>query len=300
MSTSLIIESAHGGTTRAFARRLPAGANGRVDERYSLQDVGRLLGLPRSIVRGLIEAGFVSPRRGPRREYRFSFQDLVVLRAAHALVEAKLPTTRILRSLRRLRTQLPPGVPLSGLRVEAVGDAVVVREGSTQWQPDDGQYLLRFHVEAPHGRLAFLDISGQPLLSANALFQRAVEMEESQPEQACVLYREAIAADPKFAAACVNLGRLLHERKQLAEAEETYRRCLAHGATDDMLLFNLALVLEDLERDSDAIRMYQAALEITPDLAEAHYNLALLYEASGRAQDAIRHLAAYRRLSRKR
>ena len=300
MRTSLIIEPALGATTRAFARRLPTGANECVNERYSLQDVGRLLGLPRSIVRGLIDAGFVSPLRGPRREYRFSFQDLVVLRTAHALVEAKLPTTRILRSLRRLRTQLPPGVPLSGLRVEAVGDAVVVREGTAQWQPDDGQYLLRFHVDAPRGRLAFLDIEGQPILSAHALFQRAVELEESQPEQACALYRQAIRADPKLVAAYSNLGRLLHERKQLDEAEAVYRGCLAHGAQDDTLFFNLALLLEDLGRADDAVGTYQAALELNPDLAEAHYNLALLYEAAGRAQDAIRHLSAYRRLSRKR
>ena len=37
---------------------------------YTLQDVGRLLGLPRSIVRALIDAGFVAPLRGRRREYR--------------------------------------------------------------------------------------------------------------------------------------------------------------------------------------------------------------------------------------
>jgi len=293
------MESAHGATTRAYAHRLPAGAK-CVNERYSLQDVGRLLGLPRSIVRGLIDAGFVSPLRGPRREYRFSFQDLVVLRAAHALVEAKLPTTRILRSLRRLRTQLPADVPLSGLRVEAVGDAVAVHDGTAQWRPDDGQYLLRFHVGAPRGRLAFLEFEGQPIQSARALFERAVALEESHPEQAIGLYRQAIDAEPALADAYTNLGRLQHERRQLAEAESTYRACLAHCAPDDALYFNLALLLEDLEREDEAGAMYEAALERNPDLAEAHYNLALLCEAAGRAQEAIRHLSAYRRLSRKR
>ena len=47
-----------------------------MSEGYSLRDVTRLLGLSRSIVGGLIGAGYVSPSRGPRREYRFSFQDL--------------------------------------------------------------------------------------------------------------------------------------------------------------------------------------------------------------------------------
>jgi len=254
-----------------------------------MQDVGRLLGLPRSIVRGLIDAGFVSPSRGSRREYRFSFQDLVVLRAAQALVAAKLPTTRILRSLRRLRTQLPPEVPLSGLRVEAMGDAVVVRNGAHAWQPDDGQYLLRFQVEAPQGRLSFLDLPGQPVESARTLFERA-------PEKACELYRQAIAADRAYVDAYINLGRLLHERDRYADAEAAYRAGLLHVSRDETLLFNLALLLEDMKRPREALQMYRRTLEVDPNNAQAHYNLALLCEAAGLAQEAIRHFAAFRRL----
>ena len=263
-----------------------------------MQDVGRLLGLPRSIVRGLIDAGFVSPRRGPRREYRFSFQDLVVLRTAQALVDAKLPTTRILRSLRRLRTQLPPEVPLSGLRVEAIGDAVAVRNGALTWQPEDGQYLLRLQVEAPQGRLAFLDLAGQPAETAHALFERASGLEESQPEKACELYRQAIAADRGYVDAYVNLGRLLHERDRYADAEAAYRAGLMHVPEDATLLFNLALLLEDMQRPREAVQMYRRTLEVDPDNAQAHYNLALLCEAAGLAQEAIRHFAAFRRLRR--
>ena len=169
---------------------------------YSLRDVGKLLGLPRSIICGLIDAGFVSPSRGRRREYRFSFQDLVVLRAAAALVDARLPTTRILRSLRRLRTQIPPQIPLSGLRVEAVGDAVVVQEGNAQWQTHDGQYVLRFHVESPGGRLAFLDVPApSPALSDDELFDEASATEETNPVASVELYRRALAVNPKHVGA---------------------------------------------------------------------------------------------------
>jgi tetratricopeptide (TPR) repeat protein len=269
-------------------------------EGYSLRDVGKLLGLPRSMVCGLIEAGFVSPARGRRREYRFSFQDLVVLRTAQALVQAKLPTTRILRSLRRLRSQLPPQIPLSGLRVEAVGDAVVVREGSVQWQTHDGQYLLRFHVDSPGGRLAFLDASPPaPALSADQLFERGMAREEADPAEACALYQQAITAEPTHISSYTNLGRLLHERKQLSKAEAKYREGLARCGRDATLFFNLAILLEDLRRPRDAADMYRAALAENPDLPEAHYNLALLCEAAGLQQEAIRHFAAFRRLDRK-
>ena len=272
-------------------------ASGPVSEGYSLRDVGRLLGLPRSIVCGLIDAGFVSPSRGRRREFRFTFQDLVVLRAAQALVEAKLPTTRILRSLRRLRRQLPPQMPLSGLRVEAVGDAVVVREGDAQWQPDDGQYVLRFQVESPAGRLAFLEApAGPATASGDALFEQGMDLEESDPVAASDVYRQAIAADPAHLGAYTNLGRLLHAHKRFAEAEAMYRQGLARCGADGTLLFNLAILLEDLKQPREAADAYRAALAQTPDLPEAHYNLALLCEAAGEQQEAIRHLAAYRRL----
>ena len=267
---------------------------------YSLRDVGKLLGLPRSIICGLIDAGFVSPSRGRRREYRFSFQDLVVLRAAAALVEARLPTTRILRSLRRLRTQIPPRIPLSGLRVEAVGDAVVVQEGNTQWQTHDGQYVLRFQVESPGGRLAFLDVPApSPALSDDELFDKASATEETNPVASVELYRQALAANAKHIGAYTNLGRLLHARGQYGDAEAVYRQGLAHCGRDATLLFNLAIVLEDAHRSADAADMYREALKEAPDLPEAHYNLALLCEAAGLKQEAIRHLSAYRKLSKR-
>ena len=67
---------------------------------YGMRDVEKLLRLPRSTIRGLIKAGFVSPARGPRKALLFSFQDLIVLRTARALTEANLSSRRITRSLR--------------------------------------------------------------------------------------------------------------------------------------------------------------------------------------------------------
>ncbi len=53
-----------------------------------------MLGLSRSAVARLIAHGFVSPSRGPRNEYRFSFRDVVLLRTAHKLQLADIPTRR--------------------------------------------------------------------------------------------------------------------------------------------------------------------------------------------------------------
>jgi len=285
-----------------------------VTEGYSLRDVGRLLGLPRSIITGLIDAGFVNPMRGRRGEFRFTFQDLVLLRAAQGLSQAKLPASRIVRALKRLRSQLPETVPLTGLRIEAVGDSVVVNEGAAQWQPEDGQYVLRFAVElkeprpavapldaradAPTTRLAFVEVATDATVSSEASFERALSLDEAEDvEGACAAYRAVLRDNDRHLHAHINLGRCLHANGRLAEAEATYRQGLARCGPNEMLLFNLAIVLEDLHRHDEAASTYRAALEQAPDMADAHYNLALLCEAQGRRQEALRHLNAYRKLN---
>src|SRR5262245_38658753 len=120
---------------------------------YGLREVEKLLRLPRSTIRTFIEAGFVSPSRGPRNAWLFSFQDLIVLRTAQALAAASIPRKRITRSVKELRRHLPDSMPLSGLSIGAVGDRVVVKEGASRWQADSGQYLLAFEGDPDAGSL---------------------------------------------------------------------------------------------------------------------------------------------------
>ena len=96
---------------------------------YGVREVEKMLRLPRSTIRALIDAGFVSPARGPRNSWLFSFQDLIVLRTAQTLAAAKIPAKRMNRSLKELRKQLPETMPLSGLSIGAIGESIVVRDG---------------------------------------------------------------------------------------------------------------------------------------------------------------------------
>src|SRR5258708_5915340 len=124
---------------------------------YGVREVEKLLRLPSSTIRGLVKAGFVSPARGSRNTFRFSFQDLIVLRTAQALAAAKVPAKRITRSLKELRRHLPEDMPLSGLSIGAVGDRVVVKEGAGRWQADSGQYLLAFDGDPAEGCLSVIE-----------------------------------------------------------------------------------------------------------------------------------------------
>jgi len=270
---------------------------------FSVRDVERVLRLPPSTIRGLIKAGFVQPARGARREYRFSFQDLIVLRAARALMDAKVSRRKINRALKDLREHLPEQVPLSGLSISAVGDRVVVRDGKAHWQVDDGQYLLGLDVSIDGGVLRVIERSEEPepapapVETEDDWFERAIELEDSNPTAAIAAYERAVKADESDVSAWINWGRLLHEQGQTKAAERVYRQAIEQSEPDALLHFNFGVLLEDLERIPDALEAYQHAIEADPTLADGHYNLARLYEALGKEQHAIRHLGQYRRLT---
>src|SRR2546426_5976315 len=63
---------------------------------YTTKEVARLLGLSPAQIRSYTRAAFLSPARaaGGRGELRFSFQDLVLLRAAKGLMAARIQIGR--------------------------------------------------------------------------------------------------------------------------------------------------------------------------------------------------------------
>jgi len=264
---------------------------------YGVRDVEKLLRLPRSTIRALIAAGFVSPVRGPRKAWLFSFQDLIVLRTAQALATAKVPHRRITRSVKALRRHLPDAMPLSGLSISAVGDRVVVKEGGSRWQADSGQYLLAFDGDPDNGSLSVIERPQEATTAgAQDWFESGVALEREDAEAALQAYGRAVAADPAHIDARINLGRLLHEAGRLAKAEQVYREAMKVCGEDPVLLFNLGVLLDDMGRKPEASEAYETALKRDPGLADCHYNLALLYEELRRPKEAIRHMSQYRRL----
>jgi tetratricopeptide (TPR) repeat protein len=268
--------------------------------RFGMREVEKLLHLSRSAIHGLIKAGFVSPVRGPRKTYLFSFQDLIVLRTAQALTAAKVPTRRITRSLKALRRNLPAAMPLSGLAIGADGQRVIVKEGGNRWQAESGQYLLAFDGDPAAGSLKVIEPTA-PNAPANAAdwFEQGCALESDDAAAARAAYEHAIAADPTHLNAHINLGILLHEAGRLEEAERLYRRALAACGDDALLWYNLGALLTDMDRKPEALQAYEHALKINPRMADCHYNMALLCESLKRPKQAIRHMAQYRKLVHK-
>jgi tetratricopeptide (TPR) repeat protein len=274
---------------------------------YSVADVERLIGLSRGVVRSLIRQAFVAPHRGRRREYRFSFQDLLLLRTAKALSAARLSNRRITRSLRDLRRRLPEHAPIAGLLLRAVGDTVSIREGRAEWASDSGQYLLALDVVVTDGTLHVIERSvtsaapaarslaaTAPALSLEQCFDEAARLEDSDPQRSIDLYRRCVELDAGHIEARINCARLLQEAGKFDQAEELYRA--AACLRDPHAQFNLGVLLEDTGRVAAAIDSYLAAIALDPALADAHYNLARLYEIQGNAPHMLRHLRQYRAL----
>jgi len=189
---------------------------------FGVREVEKLLRLPRSTIRVLVEAGFVTPSRGPRNSLRFSFQDLIVLRTAQALAAARVPARRITKSLKELRRHLPDAMPLSGLSIDAVGDRVVVKEGAARWQADSGQYLLMFEGDPAAGDLKVIEREKPRELPENdpvALYNLGVQLEQmGRKLEALEAYQAALREDPRMADCCYNLGLLCEELKRPRDA----------------------------------------------------------------------------------
>jgi tetratricopeptide (TPR) repeat protein len=269
---------------------------------YTLRHIEQMLGLGRSAIAGLIAAGFVSPVRGPRNEYRFSFQDVVLLRTAHELRAARIPARRVLRSLQILKAKLPAELPLSGLRITAVGSDVAVREGAAQREVETGQLLLDFEVGGNAGTVALLQRVPAQATSASDTddwFARGESLEtEGDFDGAQKAYRQALVQDPNHEDAYLNLGAILCEDGRGDDAVALFDQALLRFPQAPLLHFNRGVALEDLQREADALASYERALQLAPDLADAHYNAARIHQKLGQDQSALRHFSAYRRLQK--
>jgi tetratricopeptide (TPR) repeat protein len=271
---------------------------------YSLREVSAMLGLSPAQIRSYASKGFLEPERGTRGELRFGFQDLILLRTAGELSAARIPQRKVRRVLERLREQLPEGRSLTGVRIAADGERVVVSDGESMWNPESGQSLFDFSVDeiarkaAPLLMRAARDARKRAAeLSADDWYELACELEVSNVAEAKDAYERALTADPDHADAHVNLGRLLHEEGAPAAAAKHYKSALELDPEHETASFNLAVALEDLGRLDEAIAAYRRAIALDSGNADAHYNLAGIYERRGEKQAALRHLKAYRSLS---
>jgi len=271
---------------------------------YSTREAAEVVGLSEATVRGCVRAGFLSPSE-QGVSLRFHFRDLAVLRIVKGLIDRGVPMRRIRRQLRALRARLPSDTELSQLSIAAEGGHVVVRSDEQRWHADSGQVVFDFDAVQPAGAIEKLPVRREaaapapvPSLTSDEWFERAVELEDVDPQAAMDAYRRALHLRPDCTETLINLGRLRAENGDTEGAAVCFREALNIDPRDATALYNLGVVAQDEDRDPEAIELYCKALDLDPTLAEAHYNLATLFDRAGDGHAAIRHINEYRKLTR--
>ena len=150
---------------------------------YSTRDVAELLELAPELIREIARAGILDPARTAGNHYRFSFQDIIVLRTAKELLQAGVSRSQINQTLYRLKSRLPVNRPLTSLRISGDGGSVVIHEDDQVYDPDSGQIHFNFAVAdlagtvAPLARLAAEKAESSDQLTSDDWFDLGVDLE---------------------------------------------------------------------------------------------------------------------------
>jgi DNA-binding transcriptional MerR regulator len=112
-----------------------------VRSQFKTREVVDLLGLSRRQLQYWAKTGLIEPsERTPGGHHRYSFDDLVALKATKRLIDAGVSVQKIRKSVSALQALLPRvGRPLSELVLVATGDVVLVFQDDTVFEAISGQ-----------------------------------------------------------------------------------------------------------------------------------------------------------------
>jgi MerR HTH family regulatory protein len=110
-------------------------------ELFRTREVAQILGVSRRQLQYWAKTDLVLPsHRTEGGHHRYTFQDLVALKAAKRLIDAGVSVQRIRRSIGALRRILPSvSQPLAELVLVATGDVVLVLREGTAFEAVSGQ-----------------------------------------------------------------------------------------------------------------------------------------------------------------
>lgn len=108
---------------------------------YRTKDVVQILGISRRQLQYWAQTDLVVPsEKTPGGHHRYTFEDLVALKATKRLIDAGVSVQRIRSSIQALRSILPKvDRPLSALTLVATGDVVLVFHEGTAFEAVSGQ-----------------------------------------------------------------------------------------------------------------------------------------------------------------
>lgn len=162
------------------------------------------------------------------------------------------------------------------------------------------QLKIEFEDEKPRGKVLELKVTEPPKpvsseISTEEWFEIGSKYDNdlSTYDQAIVAYEKAVAQDPEYFPALVNLANLYFEKGEIEKAKSLYLRAYQIEPTSHKLLFNIGNLYDELGDFDNALQFFQKATEQFPLYADAHFNMAVVYEKIGLISKAKEHWKAY-------
>ena len=267
---------------------------GRLTNRYTRTEAGRILGLETSRLRYWERLRLVRPEaRWGERFY--SFGDLVALRSIQRITQNRVPARKLRRAVALIEEQLGgSSLPLQELHLVELGrDVLVVPPGAeTPFNPIQGQWAFPFDIPT---RCAKLHSMAGP--TPEQFFETALSCETRQEmlPQAVENYQRVVELAPDWIEAHINLGVAYYQMGQLSDAREAFLAAVALDPLNGISRYNLGCTLEELGEYDEAIDHLRRAARAMPAHADVHFNLALAYEKRGERRAARDHWTLYLR-----
>jgi tetratricopeptide (TPR) repeat protein len=231
----------------------------------------------------------------------YSFEHLVQLRKLRDLCATRITVKSIRASVDAMQKAGGMRNPLLEAGTVRRGSRLVFRHSGSLVDAVTQQLVFDFEMDGQPQSLSVCtggQTAARRSAEAQEMFLRAVQLEENPTTipQAQRLYEDLLLAEPRHAAASINLGTIYYNQRLYSRAEEMYRSATMIDPEYALAFFDLGNVLDELQRLNEAVAAYQRAVILVPQYADAHYNLALAYERQGEHRRALRHWLTYVRL----
>ncbi|MDE1162643.1 MAG: tetratricopeptide repeat protein [Acidobacteriaceae bacterium] len=262
--------------------------------RYRREDVLRILRLPSRQLAAWERAGLVVASE------QYTFDHLVQLRKLRDLAKTRISVKSIRESVHAMQRVAGMANPLMESVAVSNGSRVAFRQGGALVDPMTRQ--LSFDFDYTSQKIAVVQRNAFEALphpgQLQEMFLRAVRLEEAPTtlDEAKKLYKEILVADPRHAAASINLGTIFYNERDFLSAERFYRQATEADPDYALAFFDLGNVLDEMQKLPEAIKAYERALVLVPQYADAHYNLALAFERLQEPRRALKHWTAYSHL----
>lgn len=272
---------------------------------YTTRQVSKLTKLSDNQIRNIVNRGLLSPSRGGRSEYLFSFQDIAFLRGIEGLQSEHVSMRKIISALLVAKRKFDAPQAVAKTNFNRVGDRVLIKDQECLWDPITDRLELDFERahEAEHENVVDLwmkDFRIEPSnnlwneheLDSDDWYNLGIEWERLDLEEAELAYRKALKLNAGNTDAYVNLGRLTQQSGNLEGALLLYRKALDVEPTNELAHYNIGTIHDELNQIEDAMTHYSHAL----GLADANYNLSQLHADLGDEVRARRFMVAFERL----